>query len=80
MHTASKAGPTSDYTVFMVVATSGTRRYIVDVIRERLDISQMRDAACRLEARYPVHRFLIEDSSSGPSLRRSIGQILLRLS
>ena len=66
--TASKAGPTSDYTVFMVIATDETRHYVLDVIRERMEVTAMRDVSLRLKAKYPIHRFLIEDSSSGPSL------------
>lgn len=66
--TASKAGPTSDYTVFMLIATDGTRHYVVEVIRERMEVTAMRDVALRLKDRYRIHRFLIEDSACGPSL------------
>jgi predicted phage terminase large subunit-like protein len=66
--TAAKNSPTSDYTVFMLTATDYTRHYIFDVIRERLDVGQMRDVALRLYEKYRFEKFLIEDSASGPSL------------
>ena len=66
--TAVKQTATSDYTVFMVVATDGSRHYVIDIIRERLDSVQMCNAAVRLSQRYAFEKLLIEDSASGPGL------------
>lgn len=66
--TAVKQTATSDYTVFLVIATDGNRHYIVDVLRARFDPVEMRDAAVRLSQRYRIEKVLIEDSASGPGL------------
>jgi predicted phage terminase large subunit-like protein len=67
--TAVKQTETSDYTVFLVIATDGTRHYVVDVVRARFDCVQMCDAAVRLLERHRVEKLLIEDSASGPGLQ-----------
>lgn len=67
--TASKALGTSDYTVFLVIASDGTRHFIIDVIRSRYDVTEMRDIACRLHDRFRIGKFLIEDSAAGPGLQ-----------
>jgi phage terminase large subunit-like protein len=46
--TAVKQTATSDYTPFLVIATDGTRHYVLDVLRARLDPVEMCDAARRL--------------------------------
>ena len=66
--TAVKQTTTSDYTVFLVIATDGLRHYILDVLRARLDPVQICDAAVQLLQIYRVERLLIEDSASGPGL------------
>ncbi len=66
--TAVKKTATSDYTVFLVIATDGNRHYVVDVLRARFDPVEMCDAAEQLLQRYRVEKVLIEDSASGPGL------------
>ena len=72
--TAVKQTETSDYTVFLVIATDGTRHYVVDVVRARFDPVQMCDAAVRLHQSYRVEKFLIEDSASGPGLHAMLAE------
>jgi predicted phage terminase large subunit-like protein len=72
--TAVKQTATSDYTVFLVIATDGTRHYVIDVMRERLDAVQMRDAALRLLQEHRVEKMLIEDSASGPGLHTMLAE------
>jgi predicted phage terminase large subunit-like protein len=70
--TAVKTGPKTSYTVCLVFATDGRRHYVVDVLRERLDPVQARDAALRLIAQYRPTTILIEDASSGPGLAKML--------
>jgi predicted phage terminase large subunit-like protein len=76
--TAVKQTATSDYTVFLVIATDGTRHYVVDVLRARFDPVQMFHAAVRLLQRYRVEKVLIEDSASGPGLHAMLADKGLR--
>jgi predicted phage terminase large subunit-like protein len=66
--TAVKQTTTSDYTVFLVIATDGNRHYVIDVLRGRFDPVQICNAAVRLLQRHRVEKLLIEDSASGPGL------------
>jgi predicted phage terminase large subunit-like protein len=76
--TAVKQTATSDYTVFLVIATDGTRHYVVDVLRARFDLVEMRDAVIRLLQRHRVEKVLIEDSASGPGLHTMLAEKGLR--
>ena len=66
--TAAKAGPTSDYTAFLVIASDAQAHYVVDVVRTRVDLGGMRDIALNLCRTHGVGRVIIEDSASGPGL------------
>ena len=70
--TAVKHTPDSNYTVVLVIASDGHRHYVVDVLRRRLDMVDMRDAVSRLVQRYGPSTILIEDTSSGPGLARML--------
>ena len=70
--TATKTTESASYTVFLIIASDIQRHYIVDVLRERLDPVQVRDAAVRLIQNYRPTAFLIEDASSGPGLARML--------
>jgi hypothetical protein len=76
--TAVKQTATSAYTVFLVIATDGTRHYVVDVLRARFDPVEMRDAIVRLRERHRVEKVLIEDSASGPGLYAMLAEKGLR--
>jgi predicted phage terminase large subunit-like protein len=67
--TAIKQTTSSDYTVFLLIATDGNRHYVIDIRRGRWDVTEMRDVAIRLLSQYPAEKVLIEDSASGPALR-----------
>lgn len=70
--TAVKTGPNSSYTVGLVAYTDGHRHYIDDVLRQRLDPVQARDAALGLIVRYRPSAILVEDASSGPGLAKML--------
>ena len=76
--TAVKQTATSAYTVFLVIATDGTRHYVVDVVRARFDPVEMRDAVVRLRQRHRVEKVLLEDSASGPGLYAMLAEKGLR--
>jgi predicted phage terminase large subunit-like protein len=70
--TATKTTAGASYTVFLVIASDNRRHYIVDVLRQRLDPVQARDAAVRLIHHYRPTKILIEDASSGPGLAQML--------
>jgi predicted phage terminase large subunit-like protein len=70
--TAVKTGPNSSYTVGLVAYTDGHRHYINDVLRQRLDPVQARDAALGQIVRYRPSAILVEDASSGPGLAKML--------
>lgn len=70
--TAVKTGPNSSYTVGLAVFTDGRRHYVEDVLRQRLDPVQARDAALGLVAAYRPSAILVEDASSGPGLAKML--------
>jgi predicted phage terminase large subunit-like protein len=70
--TAVKTGSGASYTVCLVIAQDGKRHYVIDVLRERLDPVQTREAALRLIRDYQPAKILIEDASSGPGLAKML--------
>jgi predicted phage terminase large subunit-like protein len=72
--TATKTTPGSSYTVFLVIASDSRRHYVIDVLRQRLDQVQARDAAVRLIQSYTPDLILIEDASSGTGLALMLGE------
>jgi predicted phage terminase large subunit-like protein len=72
--TATKITVGSSYSVFLVIASDKSRHYVVDVVRQRLDPVQARDAAIRLIQEYRPGKVLIEDASSGPGLAQMLGE------
>ena len=67
--TALKQGEDASYTVALVIATDGRYHYVIDVLRGKFDLAQMRDAILRLLARHHISRILIEDSAAGTGLQ-----------
>jgi len=70
--TAVKVSESASYTVCLVIGSDGYRHYVIDVMRQRLDPVQARDAAVRLTQHYKPGVILIEDASSGPGLARML--------
>jgi predicted phage terminase large subunit-like protein len=66
--TATTTTESSSYTVFLVIASDERRHYVIDVLRERLNPVEARDAALRLILYYRPGKVLIEGASSGPGL------------
>jgi predicted phage terminase large subunit-like protein len=73
--TATKTTESASYTVCLVIASDGRRHYVIDVLRQRLDPVQARDAAVRLIQHYKPNQILIEDASSGPGLGQMLGEL-----
>ena len=73
--TATKTTESASYTVCLVIASDGRRHYVIDVVRQRLDPVQARDAAVRLIQHYKPNQILIEDASSGPGLGQMLGEL-----
>ena len=66
--TATTTTEKSSYTVFLVIASDNHRHYVIDVLRQRLDQLEARDAALQLILEYRPGKILIEDASYGPGL------------
>jgi predicted phage terminase large subunit-like protein len=66
--TAVKCTEDSSFSVVLVIASDGHRHYLIDVLRERLEIVQMRDAVIGMRDRHGPAKILVEDASSGPGL------------
>ena len=66
--TAVKVTDDASFSVVLVIASDGSRHYVVDVLRRRLDPVQMRDAVIGMIRQYGPAKILIEDASSGPGL------------
>jgi predicted phage terminase large subunit-like protein len=78
---AFKDTKNSDYVVGQVHAARGGDRYLLDQIRDRLDLPGTLLAVRRLSAQWPnVHLKLVEDKANGPaviqSLRHEIGGLV----
>lgn len=66
--TAMKETELSDYTVFGVWYIRNGAYYLVDVVRERMPYTVLRESAIALHNRWMPNFFLIEDKGSGTSL------------
>jgi predicted phage terminase large subunit-like protein len=78
---AFKGEQNSDYVVGQVQAAHGANRYVLDQIRERLDLPGTLLAVRRLSAQWPeAHLKLVEDKANGSaviqSLRHEIGGLV----
>jgi predicted phage terminase large subunit-like protein len=69
LDTATKTSETSSYSVCIVIASDGTRHYVIDLFRARVGPVELRDAVLRLIAKHKPRKILIEDASSGVSLQ-----------
>lgn len=59
----------SDFVVGQVWGRIGANKYLVDMVRGRMDINQTMDAIKNLSAKWPKARLkLIEDKANGPAL------------
>jgi predicted phage terminase large subunit-like protein len=72
--TAVKVSESASYTVCLVIGSDGYHHYVIDVMRQRLDPVQARDAAVRLTQYHKPGVILIEDASSGPGLARMLSE------
>jgi predicted phage terminase large subunit-like protein len=75
---AFKDTKNADYVVGQICGASGADRYLLDQVRDRLDLPGTLAAVRRLSAKWPVaYLKLVEDKANGPaviqSLRRELG-------
>jgi len=78
---AFKDTKNSDYVVGLVMAADGADRYLLDLLRDRLDLPGTLSAVRRLTVKWPdAHLKLVEDKANGPaviqSLRREIAGLV----
>ena len=81
MDLAFKASSTSDYVCMGVWGRSGARKFLLDVVWDRLDFVQTKQAVISLAARYPqAHAKWVEAAANGPAiiaeLRSSISGLI----
>ncbi len=70
---AFKATNTSDYVVGQVQASAGSRRFILDQVRGRMDMPDTVTAVRNLSSKWPnVIRKLVEDKANGPAVLQSL--------
>ena len=73
-----KDAETSDFVVGGVWCRSGSRRYLVDLVRDRMDYPTFRQAVANLAMKWPqARKILIEDSANGPAV---IADLKLKIS
>lgn len=70
---ALKEEKTSDYVVGGVLGAKGANRFIVDLVRDRMDLPKTLVAVRQLSARYPnALTKLVEDKANGPAVMQSL--------
>ncbi len=66
--TANKTTELSDYSVCTTWQVKGSRYYLVDLFRARLDYPGLKHAVIAQARQYPVHTLLMEDTALGTAL------------
>lgn len=66
--TAGKTGQHNDFSVCVTLGLKGSRAYLLDVHREKLEFPALRTRVIDLAVRWRAERVLIEDQSSGIAL------------
>ena len=66
--TALKPTEISDYSVGTAWQVQGDNCYLIDLVRDRFDFTELKRAVMRLRAQWPHAHILIEDKGSGTSL------------
>lgn len=70
---AFKDSATSDYVVGQVWGRAGSKAYLLDMVRDRMDFTATCDAIRAMHARWPqAHAVLIEDKANGPAVITSL--------
>jgi len=76
---AFKDTKNADFVVGQVQAAHGADRYVLDLVRDRLDFPGTLLAVRRLSARWPeVHLKLVEDKANGPAVVQSLRHEIVR--
>jgi predicted phage terminase large subunit-like protein len=63
-----KDGPNTDYVVGMVIGQLGASFYLLDVIRDRMDITETLPAIVNTFNRYKPVATIVEDKANGPAV------------
>lgn len=70
---ALKEEKTSDFVVGQVLSAKGANRFILDQVRDRMDLPRTLLAVRRLSAQHPnAHTKLVEDKANGPAVMQSL--------
>ena len=72
--TANKASELSDYSVCTTWGLSGTRIYLLHVLRKKLDYPSLKRAVCEQADLHQAEVVLIEDKASGTQLIQELSQ------
>lgn len=72
--TASKAGELNNYSVCITIGKKGTRLYVRNVFRRRMEYPDLKRAVKEQAALYKPSTILIEDKSSGTQLIQELRQ------
>lgn len=71
---AFKGGAANDYVVALVLGSRGADRFVLDVVRRRMDFAATCAVVRALAARYPGAPILIEDAANGPAIISQLGR------
>jgi predicted phage terminase large subunit-like protein len=72
LDTAMKGDPANDYSVGTIWLNKEGKRYLIEVVREKLDFPRLLNEARSLISRYAPNAVLIEDKGSGTSLAQTL--------
>jgi predicted phage terminase large subunit-like protein len=72
---AAKTGEMNDYSVIATIASDGVDFYVVDLVRERLEFFELKDAIIKAYRKWnPTHIF-IESASSGIPIEQELRRV-----
>jgi len=63
-----KEGPKNDFVVGLVIGQRGAEFYILDCIRQRMDITETLPAIINTSQKWKLHANLVEDKANGPAV------------
>ena len=63
-----KDGPSTDFVVGLVIGQRGAEFYVLDCIRQRMDITETLPAIINTSQKWKLHANVIEDKANGPAV------------
>lgn len=74
---AFKGSATSDYVVFTVWGFHGSEKYLIDMVRAKMDFERTCKAFVELAKKHPnCRKWLVEDKANGPAIVNSLKSII----